>query len=117
MAEPLVYKPRLDLPGDILFRLSLYYIYVTPETWKVASLLNQLHKLSSPIATQEVKATYLYLHDEEKPIWVRAKDMARKESDELKRILRDEIGSPPAMWDVPVVKPVMAMAQLRLIKD
>ena len=120
MAESLVYKPRMDLPNNILFRLSLYYIYVTPETWKVASLLNQLHKLDKcrkGIATQEVKATYLHLHDEENPMWVRAKDMARKEPDELKRILRDEVGSPPAMWDVAVVKPVMAMAQLRLIKD
>ncbi len=43
--------------------------------------------------------------------------MARKEPDELKRILRDEVGSSPAKWDVPVVRPVMAMAQLRLIKD
>ena len=43
--------------------------------------------------------------------------MARKEPNELKRILRDEIGMEPERWDVDVVKPVMAMVQLRLIKD
>lgn len=26
MAESLVYKPRMDLPNNILFRLSLYYV-------------------------------------------------------------------------------------------
>ncbi len=43
--------------------------------------------------------------------------MARKEPDELKRILRDEIGMEPERWDIRVVKPVMAMARLRLIED
>lgn len=117
MAEPLVYKPRMDLPDNTLFRLSLYYIYVSSETWKVASLLNQLHKLDPGIATQEVKSTYYHLHDTEHPMWVRAKDMARKEPDELKRIMRDEIGMERERWDVRVVNPVMAMARLRLIKD
>ena len=117
MAEPLVYKPRTDLSDNILFRLSLYYIYVSPETWQVASLLNQLHKLRPKIATQEVQSTYLHLHDTEHRMWVRAKDMAREEPEELKQILRDEIGLGPERWDVRVVKPVMAMAQLRLIKD
>lgn len=117
MADPLVYKPRMDLSHNILFRLSLYYIYVSPETWKVASLLNQLHKLNPGIATQEVKSTYLHLQDTEHPVWVRAKDMARKEPDELKRIMRDEIGMGRERWDVRVVNPVMAMAGLRLIKD
>lgn len=117
MEESLVFEPRKKLSDENLFRLSLYYIYVTPETWQVASLLNQLHKLPKAIATQEVKATYLWMHDEEHAMWVRAKDMARKEPDELKRILRDEVGSSPEKWDVRVVRPVMAMAQLRLIKD
>lgn len=107
----------MDLPSRTLFRLSLYYIYVSPKTWQVASLLNQLHKLESGIATQEVKSTYLHLHDTEHPMWVRAKDMARKEPDELKRILRDEIGVGRERWDVRAVKPVMAMAGLRLIRD
>ena len=80
MAESMLYKPRIDLSDNILFRLSLYYIYVSPETWKVASLLNQLHKLRPGIATQEVKSTYLHLHDTEHDMWVRAKDMARSES-------------------------------------
>ncbi|CAF9938741.1 hypothetical protein IMSHALPRED_001072 [Imshaugia aleurites] len=117
MAEPLVYKPRKDLSDKILFRLSLYYIYVSPETWKVASLLNQLHNLKPGIATQEVRATYLHLHDTEHEMWVRAKDTARNEPEELKRILRDEIGLEPERWNVRVVKPVMAMAALRLIED
>ena len=118
MPEPLVYKRRKDLSSNILFRLSLYYIYVSPETWRVASLLNQLHDIESPgIATQEVRATYEYLHDTEHPMWVRAKDMARKEPDELKRILRYEIGMERERWDVRVVKPVMEMARLRLVKD
>lgn len=43
--------------------------------------------------------------------------MARKEPDELKRIMRDEIGMERERWDVRVVNPVMAMARLRLIKD
>lgn len=43
--------------------------------------------------------------------------MARKEPDELKRIMRDEIGMGRERWDVRVVNPVMAMAGLRLIKD
>ena len=117
MAESLVYKPRKDLSSNILFRLSLYYIYVSPKTWQVASLLNQLHKIEPGIATEEVKSTYLHLHDTEHEVWVRAKDMARKEPDELKRILRDEIGMEPDRWDIRVVKPVMAMARLRLIED
>lgn len=117
MAESLVYKPCMDLSPNTLFRLSLYYIYVSPKTWKVASLLNQLHRLPQGIATQEVKSTYLHLHDTEHPTWVRAKDMARKEPDELKRILRYDIGMDRAGWDVRVVQPVMAMAQLRLIQD
>ena len=43
--------------------------------------------------------------------------MAREEPDELKRIMRDEIGMEREKWDVRVVKPVIAMAGLRLIKD
>lgn len=117
MATSLVYKPRMDLSDNHLFRLSLYYIYVSPQTWQVASLLNQLHKLKPGIATQEVKSTYLHLHDTEHPMWVRAKDMARKEPGELKRILRDEIGLGRDRWDVSVVQPLMAMARLRLITD
>ena len=77
-------------------------------------MLNQLHKLK--IATQEVKSTYLHLHDSEHPMWVKAKDMARTESDELKRILRYEIGCERRKWDVRVVQPVIAMARLRMIK-
>ena len=50
-------------------------------------------------------------------MWVRAKDMARNEPDELKRILRDEVGMKRERWDVRVVKPVMEMARLRLIRD
>ena len=48
---------------------------------------------------------------------VRAKDMVRKEPEELKRILRDEVGLSPERWDVRVVKPVIAIAGLRLIED
>lgn len=117
MAESLVYKQRKDLSNKELFRLSLYYIYVTPKTCHVASLLNQLHGIQPGIATQEVRSTYYHLHDIEHPMWVRAKDMARNESDELKRILRDEIGVERERWDVRVVKPVMEMARLRLIRD
>lgn len=43
--------------------------------------------------------------------------MARKESDELKRILRYEISLGRERWDVRVVIPVIAMARLRLIED
>ena len=43
--------------------------------------------------------------------------MARDEPDDLKRILRDEVGMERERWDVRVVQPVMAMARLRLIKD
>ena len=50
-------------------------------------------------------------------MWVRAKDMARKESVELKRILRDGIGLGRERWDVDVVKPVTPMAQLRQIHN
>lgn len=50
-------------------------------------------------------------------MWVRAKDMARTEPDELKRILRDEIRLGSERWNVRVVKPVMAMARLRLVED
>ncbi|KAL9135522.1 MAG: hypothetical protein Q9175_003292 [Cornicularia normoerica] len=117
MADSLLYKPRTDLSSNNLFRLSLYYIYVSPETWQVASLLNQIHKVEPRIATQEVQSTYLHLHDTEHPMWVRAKDMARTEPDELKRILRDEIGCGRERWDVHVVQPVMATAGLRLIRD
>lgn len=31
MAESLVYKPRMDLSNNLLFRLSLYYMYVSSE--------------------------------------------------------------------------------------
>lgn len=117
MTESPVCKPRMDLSNNLLFRLSLYYIFVSPETWQVASLLNQLHKIAPGIATQEVKSTYLGLHDTEHPMWVRAKDMARQEPDELKRIMRDEIGLGGERWDVRVVNPVMPMAMLRLIRD
>ena len=55
--------------------------------------------------------------DTEHPMWVRAKDMARKEPHELKRILRYEIGMERERWDVPVVQPVMAMAALRKVED
>lgn len=117
MAESLVYKPRMDLSNKMLFRLSLYHIYVCPEAWKVASLLNELHKLKPEIATQEVTSTYLHLHDSEHPMWAKAKDMARTESDELKRILRDEIGCERKKWDVRVVQPVIVMARLRMTKN
>ena len=50
-------------------------------------------------------------------MWVRAKDMARTDPDELKRIMRDEIGLGRDRWDVGVVSPVMAMARLRVITD
>ena len=50
-------------------------------------------------------------------MWVKAKDMARTESDELKRILRDEIGCERKMWDVRVVQPVIVMARLRMIRN
>ena len=113
MADTLVYKRRKDLSGNVLFRLSLYFIYVSPETWKVASLLNDLDKVKPRIATQEAESTYLYLHDTEHTMWVRAKDMARKEPDELKRILREEIGLERERWDVNVVMPVTPMALLR----
>ena len=43
--------------------------------------------------------------------------MAREEPHELKRILRDEIGMERERWDVRVIQPVMAMAQLRKIRD
>lgn len=43
--------------------------------------------------------------------------MARKEPDELKRILRYEIGMERERWDVRVVQPVMAMAALRQVRD
>ena len=79
-------------------------------------MLNELHKLDPEIATQEVKSTYLHLHDSEHPMWVKAKDMARTESDELKRILRDEIGYERKKWDVRVVQPVIVMARLRMTK-
>ena len=117
MAESLVYKPRMNLSNEELLRLSLYYIYVSPKACYVASLLNQLHDIQPGIATQEVKSTYYYLHDTEHPAWVQAKDMARNEPDELKRILRYEIGVERKRWDVRVVKPVMEMARLRLIRD
>ena len=117
MADTLVYERRKDLSANALFRLSLYYIYVSPETWEVASLLNHLDKIKPRIATQEVESTYLYLHDTEHRMWVRAKDMARKESEELKRILRDEIGLGRERWDVDVVKPATPMAQLRQIHN
>lgn len=42
MAEALVYKPRMDLSNNLLFRLSLYYMYVSLEF--TAPLLN--HSLS-----------------------------------------------------------------------
>lgn len=50
-------------------------------------------------------------------MWIRAKDMAREEPNELKRILRDEIGMERRKWDVRVVQPVMSMAGLRKIRD
>ena len=43
--------------------------------------------------------------------------MPREESDELKRILRDEVYCNPEKWDVRVVQPVKPMARLRLIKS
>lgn len=58
-----------------------------------------------------------YCVDTEHPMWVRAKHMAREEPNELKRILRDEIGMERARWDVRIVQPVMPMAQLRKIRD
>ena len=50
-------------------------------------------------------------------MWVKAKDMARTDSDELKRILRDEIGCERKKWDVRVVQPVIVMARLRMSKN
>ena len=85
-------------------------------TWKVASLLNDLNKVKPGISTQEVEATYSHLHNTQHPVWVRAKDMPREESDELKRILRDEVYCDSEKWDVRVVQPVKPMARLRLIE-
>lgn len=39
--------------------------------------------------------------------------MMWKDPDELKRILRDEVGMEPQRWDVRMVKPVQEMARLR----
>ena len=117
MTEPRVYKRRKDLPDDKLLRLSVYYIYVSPEAWEVASLLNQLNRIQPKIATEEVESTYSHLHDTEHPMWVQARDMARKDPDKLKRILREEVGCGREKWDVRVVKPVRELAMLRLSKD
>ena len=50
-------------------------------------------------------------------MWVQARDMARKDPNKLKRILREEVGCGREKWDVRVVKPVRELAMLRLSKD
>ena len=114
MTESYDCDPRMDLSDQALLHLCIYYIFVETVAWKVASLLNEIDKVKPGISTQQVTATYSYLHDTQHRVWVRAKDMPREESDELKRIMRDEVHCKREMWDVRMVQPVRPMAMLRL---
>ena len=65
------------------------------------------------LTEEDVKITYLHLHDTQHPAWVKAKDMNRAEKELLRTILED-CGVPKKLWDTDIVKPIRSMAQLRL---
>lgn len=105
--------PRLDLSLNELFQISVYSIYVSPSPTVVASLMNQKWTPKPRLTTQDVRTTYLHLHDTEHDVWVRAKNMNRMEKQLLETILKD-CGVEERLWNVDVVRPVGATAGLRL---
>lgn len=83
-------RPRLDLASDILFRLSLYSIYLSPNPVVVASVLNQRLKPTPRLTSHDIIVTYVHLHDTENELWARARDMNQREKESLRAILEQE---------------------------
>ena len=105
-------QPRLDLNGEALFKLSLFSIYLSPNTTVVASVLNQRLKPQPRLTTDDVIFTYLYLHDNEHPMWTRARDMNRLEKKLLKSMLAQE-GVEKELLEVDTIRPVGPVGCLR----
>jgi hypothetical protein len=78
MAKELHYNPKLGLESSILFKLCVYYIYVTDESdedhKEVASAFMKNHAGIFK-GKGQATATYQYLHDTKHPSWVKAKDL------------------------------------------
>ena len=104
--------PRLDLHDEILFKLSLFSIYLSPNPTVVASLLNQRLCPKPRLTTEDVIVTYLYLHDTQHASWVRARDMNRLEKEHLRALLSQE-GLEKKLLDVEVIQPVGPIGCLR----
>ena len=98
-------QPRVDLDDEALFTLSLFSIYLSPSPTVVASVLNQRLKPRPRLTTEDVIATYLYLHDNEHPLWTRARDMNRSEKHLLRSFLNKE-GLEKELLDVEIIQPV-----------
>ena len=105
--------PRHDLTDHQLFRLALYFIYVSPKVAEVTSFFNQIQQPCPKISITQVKSTYRWLHDQEHPMWKRARDMNRNEAAHLKVILTCEVGLESEKSDTKFRRPAMPMAHLR----
>jgi hypothetical protein len=105
-------QPRLDLRYDVLFKLSLFSIYLSSSPTVVASVLNQRLSPKPRVTTEDVIVTYLYLHDNEHPSWVKARDMNRSEKELLRALLGEE-GLEKALLEVRIIQPVGPIGCLR----
>lgn len=105
-------QPRLDLRSDILFKLSLFSIYLSSSPTVVASVLNQRFSPKPRVTTEDVIVTYLHLHDNEHPSWTRARDMNRSDKELLRALLRQE-GLEKALLDVEIIQPLGPIGCLR----
>jgi hypothetical protein len=106
-------QPRLDLTQDELFHLCIFYIYVSVSAEAVATLMNKCFRPRLTLTDKNVQDTYLHLHDTENEMWIRAKDMNRREKEMLKSILSTH-GVGHQLLEVDVIKPVASMACLRV---
>lgn len=98
-------QPRLDLNSEALFKLSVFSIYLSPSPTVVASVLNQRLSPQPRLTTDDVIVTYLYLHDNEHPAWIRARHMNRSERELLRSILCEE-GVEKELREIEVIRSV-----------
>ncbi|KAL2037500.1 hypothetical protein N7G274_009781 [Stereocaulon virgatum] len=116
MAKERHYNPISGLESSILFKLCVYYIYVTDESdedhKQVASAFMKNHAGIFG-KKRQATATYQHLHDTKHASWVKAKDLNIERPEQLRSILRDEMHLPPERWDRPIILPVAPTAQLR----
>lgn len=105
---------RPDLMAEHLLHLSIFKLFVNPSSRSVAIRLNKRFKLRPKIKIKEVDAIYLYLHDIEHDMWLKAKSMNDGEGTQLRQFLSD-CGLPPRVWSsVNRLRPVNPTACLRL---